>query len=272
MKISIITINYNNSQGLEQTIISVVRQNHAHYEYIIIDGGSTDGSVEVIKKYDKYITYWRSEPDGGIYDAMNKGLHYSQGDYLLFLNSGDVFYHDHIVSEASSWLKGKDFYVGGMEYMFKKPRTIFPPRKVTAFYLFHKSLSHQATFIKSSLLKERPYDENYRLVSDWEQMFYELVFNNRTYEPLPMVVSRFNTEGLSMNEGNVPIWKNEMEKVLRKTLPERIYADYQIKDKYMLKILKAYHMKRGLAADWKILRNIIKKTVHDFIHLLPIVE
>ena len=91
MKFSIITINYNNVEGLRNTIKSVVNQTYTDYEFIIIDGGSTDGSVEVIKEYANIITYWVSEPDKGIYNAMNKGIEVANGEYLNFMNSGDCF-------------------------------------------------------------------------------------------------------------------------------------------------------------------------------------
>ena len=85
MKLSIITVNFNDAEGLERTIKSVISQSFKDYEFIIIDGGSTDGSVDVIKKYEKNIDYWVSEPDGGIYQGMNKGLRQSKGDYLNFI-------------------------------------------------------------------------------------------------------------------------------------------------------------------------------------------
>ena len=91
MKLSIITINYNNLAGLQRTIDSVVCQTWHDYEWIIIDGGSSDGSKELIEQYQEYITYWCSEPDKGIYNAMNKGIDHAHGDYLIFMNSGDAF-------------------------------------------------------------------------------------------------------------------------------------------------------------------------------------
>ena len=93
MKYSIITINYNNRDGLEMTINSVLGQSYQDLEYIIIDGGSTDGSVEVIKKYESRIDYWVSEPDKGVYNAMNKGIGKASGDYLNFMNSGKKGFH-----------------------------------------------------------------------------------------------------------------------------------------------------------------------------------
>lgn len=96
MKLSIITINYNNREGLRKTIESVVAQTTREFEYIVIDGGSTDGSVDVIKEFSDYIDYWVSEPDKGIYNAMNKGVKVAHGDYCQFLNSGDWLYDSNV--------------------------------------------------------------------------------------------------------------------------------------------------------------------------------
>src|SRR5574344_3096999 len=101
MKYSIITINYNNKVGLERTIKSVINQTCKDYEYIIIDGTSTDGSKEVIDKYKQYLNYWVSEPDEGIYYAMNKGTLMSHGDYCNFLNSGDCYTDNLEIGRAS---------------------------------------------------------------------------------------------------------------------------------------------------------------------------
>ena len=92
MKYSIITVNFNNKEGLLKTIESVIHQTFRDFEFIIIDGGSTDGSVDVLKEYSSQINYWVSEPDGGIYQGMNKGLRQAKGDYVNFMNSGDCFY------------------------------------------------------------------------------------------------------------------------------------------------------------------------------------
>ena len=123
MKYSIITINYNNADGLRRTIESVVSQTYADYEYLIIDGGSTDGSVNAIKEYEDKISYWVSEKDGGIYNAMNKGVKVAHGEYLIFMDSGDVFYNDRVLENIESFQKTDDIIVGrvltseGQEFM-----------------------------------------------------------------------------------------------------------------------------------------------------------
>ena len=99
MKLSIITVNLNNAVGLKKTICSVINQTFLDIEYIIIDGGSLDGSLEIIKEYEKKITYWVSEPDSGIYNAMNKGIMHANGEYLQFLNSGDWLVNDSIIEK-----------------------------------------------------------------------------------------------------------------------------------------------------------------------------
>ena len=97
--ISIITVAYNAIQLIEATIKSVINQSYTSIEYIIIDGGSTDGTIDIIKKYDKYLAYWISEPDKGIYDAMNKAIKKANGDWINFMNCGDTFVDENVISE-----------------------------------------------------------------------------------------------------------------------------------------------------------------------------
>ena len=146
MRFSVITINYNDKIGLERTINSVINQTNDDYEYIIIDGESTDGSVDVIKRYANHITYWVSEKDKGVYNAMNKGVDQAHGDYLIFMNSGDCFHSTKVLNKINDFnediicgkvLKGDDQRPSG-------------PRKstITLVDLMRGSLPHQAMFIK----------------------------------------------------------------------------------------------------------------------------
>ena len=106
--ISIVTISYNAVNLIEKTILSVVEQDTADFEYIVIDGGSTDGTVEVIRKYENAISYWVSESDKGIFDAMNKALSVAKGDWVIFMNSGDCFYNNHVLSEIAIYMKDEE--------------------------------------------------------------------------------------------------------------------------------------------------------------------
>lgn len=140
-KLSIITINKNNAIGLEKTIQSVINQTYFDkIEYIIIDGLSTDGSSMIIDKYRNYFSYWVSEKDNGIYDAMNKGTNAAAGEYLLFLNSGDVLYHNNIIKEVYNELKSYDIVYGGVEYEGEKHTIRIPPERLDFLY-FSKRLA-----------------------------------------------------------------------------------------------------------------------------------
>ena len=263
MKISIITINYNNRDGLEHTIQSVLSQTVSDYEYIVIDGASTDGSADIIKRYTGRIDKWVSEPDTGIYNAMNKGIARAEGDYCLFLNSGDTFADAHILERVLPLLGEKDFYSGGIRFLYKKPEIKMPPERVTAYYMFYRALFHQATFIRTSLLKNHPYTETYRIVSDWEQMLRELIFNGRSYQKLPFVMGNFDVSGISSQKENSALLEQEMDSVRRKYFPPGIYDEYKNSSPFIGKILYAYHFKKPLSGDFKMLRNIIKKLFHD---------
>ena len=112
MKYSIITVNYNNKEGLRKTIESVIHQTFRDFEFIVIDGGSIDGSVDVLKEYDSQIDFWVSEPDGGIYQGMNKGIKKATGEYLNFMNSGDCFYSSDVLEKVTGYQYDTDFIVG----------------------------------------------------------------------------------------------------------------------------------------------------------------
>lgn len=129
MKISVITINYNNRAGLEATAESVVCQCGADYEWIVIDGGSTDGSVDVIKKHESRISYWCSCPDNGIYHAMNKGVKQATGEYCIFMNSGDCFAAPTVLKEVSGEAEqcGSDFITGRVVWVEEKGNKTVPP-------------------------------------------------------------------------------------------------------------------------------------------------
>ena len=116
-KISIISINYNNKEGLRKTVESVVNQTYKNFEYIVIDGGSTDDSTDILDEYHEKINYIVSEPDSGIYNAMNKGIKVAKGDYLLFLNSGDCLIDQFVIQKVITELNDKiSIYYGNLIY------------------------------------------------------------------------------------------------------------------------------------------------------------
>lgn len=222
MKFSIITINYNNCAGLRSTIESVVGQTCREFEYIVIDGGSTDGSLEVIKKYSEKIDYWISEPDSGVYNAMNKGIAVARGDYCNFMNSGDVFYANDVLDKVIKHSKNEDVVYGDISYAGK---VVWPnPEKLTMKFFYKNSLYHQACFIKSGLLKMKPYDEELKIISDWKWFLEMIVFKEVSYAHVPIVVCTFEGGGISSNKRLV---YEEQNVVLRQLLPSIIFDDYK---------------------------------------------
>ena len=150
MNISVITINYNDKLGLEKTIKSVTNQTLRNFEYIIIDGGSNDGGGEVIEQYKDKIDYWISEPDKGIYNAMNKGIRNATGDFVIFLNSGDIFHDNQVLFKIDSLICNDfDIYYG--DIIVKKTnsqRLKKYPDQLSFSYFYTNALCHQACFIK----------------------------------------------------------------------------------------------------------------------------
>jgi len=198
MQLSIITINKNNTSGLEKTIQSVINQTYKDFEYIVIDGNSTDTSVEIIKKYNTGINYWVSEPDTGIYNAMNKGIRKAQGDYCLFLNSGDYLISSKtlqdVFNEINNNIPAEIFYSD----MIKSDGSFFAyPNSLTIYYLIHNTINHQNSLIKRSLFFEHGlYNEELRIASDWEFFLKELWVYKSNFLHINTKISIFDANGI----------------------------------------------------------------------------
>lgn len=221
MKLSIITINYNNRDGLRKTIESVVNQTWQEFEYIIIDGGSTDDSVDVIKEYADRIDYWVSEPDKGIYDAMNKGIDQAKGEYCLFMNSADTIYETTTLEGVYPQLDGTDIVSGNLICDKKLSKS---PISVDMYMLYVHTLPHQATFIKRKLFDIYPYDTKYKIVSDSKFWIQTLVFGNAGYKHIDYIIADFDVYGISST--NEPLRVTEKQQVLAELLPPRVLSNY----------------------------------------------
>ncbi|MCR4918712.1 MAG: glycosyltransferase [Prevotella sp.] len=226
MRFTIITINRNNRDGLRRTIESVVGQTCRDYEYVVIDGASTDGSVEVIKRYADHITYWVSEPDRGIYHAMNKGVARAHGDYCLFMNSGDCMHDTRVLERIDSLHTSEDVIIGKVT-IDDQGHTMSPPpaTELTFYHLFSGAIPHQAAFIRTTLLKDFPYDESLKIVADWKFFLKTLIIDNRPVRYLDLLVAKYDTSGLSTL--NPELVRKEKEQVLAAMFPPRILADYR---------------------------------------------
>ena len=205
MKLSIITINYNNKIGLNKTIKSVINQKENNFEYIVIDGGSNDGSKEIIEKHKDDIDYWVSEPDKGIYNAMNKGIKAAKGEYLLFINSGDSLYTNNVIGMVLSNSLSADIIYGDLHRTFPNGNSdiVEMPDRVNINYILDNVITHPTSFIKRELLLKRGgYREDLKIVSDWAFTLEVIAFTNSTTQHISIVVSSFAMDGISSNNAN----------------------------------------------------------------------
>jgi glycosyltransferase involved in cell wall biosynthesis len=202
-KLSIITINYNNLIGVIKTIESVVNQTWNEFEYIIIDGGSTDGSAKYIKENSHQFKYWISEPDKGIYNAMNKGIKVSNGEYLLFLNSGDYFLNDDVLRQNIKYLYDYDLVCFNllMKRENNTSRIMNTPEILRFSDLYFRTLPHPSTFIKRELFNTVGfYDDNLKIVSDWKFFILALFKHHCSYIKVNNTLSVFHTGGVSSSQ------------------------------------------------------------------------
>ena len=277
MKLSIITINYNNAEGLRKTLASVASQTFRDFEHIIVDGGSTDGSVEVIREYEQSLASrlsllasnlkWLSEPDSGIYNAMNKGIEMAlgkrvvnsfnrselvedknkgikmaSGEYLLFLNSGDYLVDADTLKNVFEEANDVDIIYGDKINVYEdgsQQKVNYFPDKITGSFMYHSMISHQASFIKSDLfVKYGLYREDLKYASDWEFFLKTFLLYKCTYQHIYQYVVYFDCLGISsIAENNKEMWE-ERERVFAETLPA-FAEDYIHMDQY-LHILRGY--------------------------------
>ena len=220
MQLSIITINLNNSEGLRKTIESVVSQTFTDFEYIIIDGGSTDGSVDTIKQYSDKIAYWISEPDKGIYNAMNKGIVQAKGKYCLFLNSGDWLAEKNILSSVFKLNLFQDIIYGNLiisKHGKDKQYLTYPQEKnISLFFFYSRTFPHQSTFIRKTLFDKRLFAEEYKIVSDVDFFINAIIYDKVSIKYINMVVSY-------MEDGGVGTVINELHLNERKILKEKYF-------------------------------------------------
>lgn len=227
MKVSIITINLNDKIGLQQTIESVDKQTFDDYEFIVIDGNSTDGSVELIKENEKIITQWISESDSGIYNAMNKGIKLSKGEYLYFLNAGDRLYSHNTLKDLLENNNNEAFICGNFYTESKSTTTLETPYRnrdwtFSLYDIYSTYLCHQAFLIhKQNFEKYGLYSEDLRITADWELFLVAIGQHNEKviYKDVDVVI--YNLEGLSSTIGGKAIYA-EKKKVAQRRLSSQV--------------------------------------------------
>ena len=192
-KVTIITVCYNAVKVIEDTIKSVVNQTYPEKEYIIIDGGSVDGTVDIIKQYYGQIDYWISESDKGIYDAMNKGILKATGDYINFMNAGDSFYSDTVLQSFFSLIDTKTDIAYGDTMMVYNVASVLRKPDPLEGVLSHMVFGHQSTFIKAAYHKSHLFDLSYRSSGDYH-FFYNSYVNGAKFQYIPVVVANYEAE------------------------------------------------------------------------------
>lgn len=224
MNLSIITVNRNDREGLARTIESVRRQTRAPFEFIVIDGASTDGSRELLESAGSPVTFWSSEPDTGIYNAMNKGVRRASGDYCLFLNARDTLSSPDVVERVSSMDIDADILCGSVLVQTDPIYRKTPPQEVTMDFLFNGSICHQAALIRTDLLRKHPYDERLKIVADRKFFLQALILDNVTYRAIDVDIADYDVTGFSSRQRFLS--EQEYASVLEELIPERVRLDY----------------------------------------------
>ena len=250
IEVSIITINRNNSVGLEKTLQSVWNQTRRDFEYVVVDGASTDGSVEIIKHYSTLFQdrmKWVSEPDKGIYNAMNKAIRMASGDYLQFVNSGDILASDDVTERMYIALENNQrpaILYGNMLKDMPKGGIVrdkcFAGKEMTMLGFYVGTLNHSPAYIRRSLFeKYGPYDDTLKIVSDWKWYLKAIVFGEEEPVYADIDVTLFDMTGIS--ETNKWLDKAERRQVLKEMVPNTILSDY---DQWSFPIEQMKRLKR----------------------------
>jgi len=226
--ISIVTIVFNNEEHLENTILSIISQTYDNVEYIIIDGGSTDGTLDIIKKYEAQIDYWVSEKDEGIYDAMNKGTNFSSGDWLNFMNAGDSFYSVSVIEDIKSSFSTEKVIFGRTKIIDSNHKFWdYPDKNITISdlpeWLEKKFPNHQSMFFPRKYFQRNKYELRYPISAD--SHYKKKALKELGYVFYEGFISNFYTGGISSNPKIKELLSICRERFKRKDFKYR-YLDY----------------------------------------------
>ncbi len=244
LPVSIITVVRNDIAGLERTMDSVASQDYPRIEYIVVDGASTDGTRELLERRAVEMHRWISEPDGGIYEAMNKGARLASGEYLLFMNAGDCFASPDAVSRMFVPRPDAELLWGDCIIQGTRGEEYDPARDVVGRLHRQMTVCHQSLFIRRAALLERPYDESLRIAADYD-FLCERILAGASWEHRPLPVSRIDDQGVSVQIFRTSI--SEKRRVALARFPKRrvsILFHYFLLELYMnakafLKALRA---------------------------------
>ena len=254
--LTIITVVWNAEDSIEDTILSVVNQDYSNIEYIIIDGCSSDNTLEIISRYEDKIRKWISEPDNGIYDAMNRGISLAKGDWVNFMNAGDRFHDNQTCSMIADHVNSKDCDAVYGDYIAidneQKSQKIIKAKSLNKLKR-GMVFSHQSVFIKRNLLEDFPFDLGFRISADYNQIL-KLYLNKRTFCYLPSIISYTSIDGLSYSNIKTTI---EKIRIIRSINPWSIglvfsFAEYFVAILRKLLGEKLVNIIRGI--KWKLFK------------------
>jgi glycosyltransferase involved in cell wall biosynthesis len=227
LRLSIITINLNNYSGLKKTIESVICQSFTDFEFLIIDGGSSDQSINIIKMFENRIDYWVSESDSGIYNAFNKGIQKSKAEYCFFLNSGDYLVSPNVLEMIFKNEFHDDVIFGNM-FVLLNNKIVGKSKgngRISFLDIYDGMIKHQASFIRKKLFEEFGYyNEQLKIIADWEFFLKSIGFGGATYKYIDIDITCFDNNGISNN--NAGIVEQERKIVLDSCLPLMMHKDY----------------------------------------------
>lgn len=196
-KVTVVTVVLNAVQVIERTLKSVIAQDYPNLEYIVVDGGSSDGTLQVIQKYDQNISMLISEPDGGVYQAMNKGAALATGEWILFMNGGDVFVESDVISRtfrSCNWSKCDVIYGDAIFYRGDYRLLERAPDQITLTE--GNGFSHQSAFVRAALQKEYGFDVSERVAADYD-LFLRLYMAKKVFRRADVVISEYFIGGIS---------------------------------------------------------------------------
>lgn len=268
MKISVITVCFNAEETIEETILSTKNQTYKNVEHIIIDGCSTDNTINIINNYKDNVVHFISEPDNGVYDAMNKGIKYATGDFIIFLNANDTFFDenvlDNVVKKLEQNPKAKILF-GDIMNVTKDKGASLPKaynNVKNIFFFIHENICHQCVFYHRSLFNELgDYSNDFKVYADWDFNVKCLVQNKKSVVYLPIKIANFQLGGISSNNSVQKIMKQERKAIINK---------YYKKFKFIIALnnffQKNYAPLYSLFIDNYIIKRIYDKTlaIKDF--------
>lgn len=276
MKLSIITINYNNAAGLKKTLDSVAMQTCTDFEYIIVDGASTDDSVNIIQEYEQFLAStlspltsrlkWISEPDIGIYNAMNKGVRMAIGEYTLMLNSGDDLVDENVIGKIMPFLDGTDIIQGNTieEYPDVKLRNRgYGKSDIDFFDVMKGYFLHQASFCHQELFRKFGlFDESYRIIGDTKFFMTCLGLNNASFKYVDVDIANYDLNGVSSdtNETWLQLRLQETQRLRNELYSSRLNRFFEENDKKV----RLYNLLRQHKWIWNIVMLLVR--VHNIIY------